>query len=127
MLMLGAPVIKIELDEKQLMCAIEEALSRLTFWAGEEYLVEHPGHTEMLVKDGALAYSKAMLGRVRYKFSENNLVIDGEQLLEEASEEIYNWNIDLEDRFTEDEDWLATSENASKQVEKWIDNPLKED
>jgi len=98
MLMLGAPVISIELDEKQIDLAIEETYRRLDIWAPKTLFEDNPKLAERLIKDGALSYAKSILGRVRGKFSSEKT--DGLILSEEAYEEIHDWNAEIEERFS---------------------------
>jgi hypothetical protein len=96
LMMLGAPVVKIELDEEQIAVAIASA---------EKYVdtaiykgVRQPS-TELrvqFVQEGALIYAKMILGRIRSKFKNppgpnGGLKMDGKDLVAEAREECDEW------------------------------------
>jgi hypothetical protein len=84
--MLGAPVLKLELDEKQLTHALDHAIAmidRAGFSDEEDY--------SLLLKEGSLAFAKYMLGRIRVKFlaaSQFECPADGFVLVEEARRDI---------------------------------------
>ncbi len=93
LLMLGAPVIKIELDEMQVHQAIDEAASRIETWDLDETLWEE-GLYEMVLKDGALAYAKRILGHIRRMYvnvDDKGLSLDGMALVNESAQEIKEW------------------------------------
>lgn len=104
MLMLGAPVVQIELDDKHLTFAVNEALARVTYQAGTQPPGEVAGHHQtncvFLVEEGALAYAKLILGRIRSKFHGAMIGAlqpsDGESLLREGENELGMWKSDLE-------------------------------
>lgn len=87
--MLGAPVIKLEIDDGQLTHAIDYA----------QELVDHAGFNDeteyvLLLKEGSLAFAKYMLGRVRVKFATNpNAPADGFELINEANRDIEAFRI----------------------------------
>lgn len=89
LLMLGAPVVSIELDERQLDLCVNEAIDALEAHYPNALLPE--GMYTRLAKDGALALAKTMLGRIRSKFSHypgpcHEICLDGETLLAEGKE-----------------------------------------
>ena len=104
LLMLGAPVVKIELDDSQLdmcvsrVCEMMIDSPRVGKWSEAMKL--------MVAQDGALAQAKLILGRVRGKYgldtkgvntksksATNNIFprMDGQQLLDEGSYEYQSW------------------------------------
>ncbi len=116
LLMLGAPVVKIELDENQLAlcvnrtCEMMETSSRVAKWNDSLRL--------MVAQDGALAQAKLMLGRVRAKYgyfdtkgvrskskaTTNNIVpLDGQQLLQEGERQYQAWQQKVFGKINEDE------------------------
>ena len=99
LLMLGAPILKIELDQQQLdacfatvVCHIKNTGNAIN----SVYL------TETFLNDGVLAFTKMMLGRVRSKWINlpgptNNSIVDGPTLIEEAREDIDRWLTKLQE------------------------------
>jgi hypothetical protein len=107
LLMLGAPVVKIELDDRQLAlcvdrtCEMMETSSKVAKWSDSLKL--------MVAQDGALAQAKLILGRVRAKYglidtkgvkskskssSTNSFVpLDGHQLLQEGERQYQTWQL----------------------------------
>jgi len=106
LLMLGAPVVKIELDENQVAlcvdrtCDMMETSSRVTKWSDSLKL--------LVAQDGALAQAKLILGRVRAKYgfidtkgvksksksTTNSFVpLDGHQLLQEGERQYQSWQL----------------------------------
>jgi hypothetical protein len=56
------------------------------------------------MQDGALAHAKIMLGRIRSKIKNppgpnGGIQLDGDQLLQEGTEDKKQWQIDLLDRY----------------------------
>jgi hypothetical protein len=79
--MLGAPVLKIELDDAQVEHAIDVAHEQIYGkYYDNEYLI--------FLKDGALAYAKYMLGRLRSKYDAEHGPSDGRSLVSEAISDI---------------------------------------
>ncbi len=86
LLMLGAPVVKIELDDQQLKLCCTQAMEEIE---ESPYIIE-----KSKIKQGALAFAKIMLGRVRSKFQPppgTLSAIDGATLLEEGERDLWNW------------------------------------
>lgn len=88
---LGAPLVKVELDDRQLDCAVDMALETVAVFSvfSESAKADWKKITAWLAKKGALAYAKLMLGHVRRKFSvvpspSGCVALDGQQLVEEA-------------------------------------------
>lgn len=96
LLMLGAPVIKIELDPQQLDLVLTETINIV-----DERLNRVPEDKLRktclrLVQEGALVHAKIVLGRIRSKFQSppgpgGRIILDGKQLLKEASEDMTCW------------------------------------
>ena len=103
--MLGAPVLKIELDDEQIALCIDRTCSFMA-------LSKNTSHWEeplkvLVAQDGALAHAKLMLGRVRAKFgimgakgvktkpnqlgANSIFPLDGENLLEEGERQYEKW------------------------------------
>lgn len=107
LLSLGAPVVKIELDDQQLDLCINRICDLMDQSPKAEDYSE--SHWLMIAQDGALALAKIMLGRVRAKFGGvgdmnggdstsrpacmNNLSqpLDGGQLLVEGEKQYQDW------------------------------------
>ena len=91
LLMLGSPVIKVELDEKQLQ-QIQEYVELVVNVFGVE-----PDLKELAIIDGVTAYAKYVVGRIRSKYrtmpsaGDKDLELDGHALVYEALEEIDAW------------------------------------
>jgi hypothetical protein len=90
--MLGAPVLKIELDDGQVQHALDHTQELIDFsdsgGSEEEY--------GLLLKEGALAFAKYMLGRVRVKFNQATAVpSDGADLVSEGLRDIEAFRIHL--------------------------------
>jgi hypothetical protein len=106
LLMLGAPVVKIELDDKQVdlcvnrTCDMMDTSERVSKWSNSFKL--------MVAQDGALAQAKLILGRVRSKYgligakevktkpksTKTQPVfqpLDGDKLLEEGERQYHDW------------------------------------
>lgn len=99
LLMLGAPVLKIELDDKQLKFATAEAVEHVAHRVRDN-LDEH-GRRKFLavVKQGAYIKAKHILGRIRSKFKNGgplDMKLDGELLLKESKEELKDWHLLVE-------------------------------
>jgi hypothetical protein len=89
LLMLGAPVVKIELDEQQIKHCFDTAVHEVM-----ECPVVVPSS---MVSRGALAFAKVVLGRVRSKYVNTNApsIMDGATLLAEGERDLYNWRQEL--------------------------------
>ncbi len=103
--MLGAPVVKVELDETQLDLAIESAV---------RYVEEHlpamsPQKRRYLIEEGALGFAKHMLGMVRSKFQikEGNFQLDARALIEESRDDLDFWRERIHDWEKKNEKLLA--------------------
>lgn len=103
LLMLGAPVVKIELDETQISmcinrtCQLMSSVAKVSDWSEKVQL--------MFAQEGALAQAKMILGRIRAKYgldskgvnskskSGTNVVcaLDGNQLLAEGEKQYQDW------------------------------------
>ncbi len=115
LMMLGAPVVKIELDESQMdlcikrTCEMMESSDKVANWSAAVRL--------MVAQDGALAHAKLMLGRVRAKFnldtkgvnktkskiSTNNIFpLDGGQLLIDGERQYNDWQLKVFGKIFED-------------------------
>ena len=96
LLFLGAPVVKIELDQSQLD-QIQEYVEAVVEIAG----VTDDKKKELMIVDGVLAYSKLVLGRIRSKFQnfpgsgDTKIAMDGQQLVYEALSAISEWKAEL--------------------------------
>ena len=108
LLMLGAPVVKVELDESQL----ELCVSRVCDFMDQSAVVAgwEESRKVMEAQDGALAHAKLMLGRIRNKFrvdpkgvtltstpdgAIHSLPADGERLLDEGEREYKAWRANV--------------------------------
>lgn len=99
LLMLGAPVVSIELDQSQLDLCVHQALDMVQGHVPNA-VMPHACYKN-LVNKGALALAKTMLGRIRSKFWTKEVLldaapdaIDGQTLLAEGKEE-YQEFLDL--------------------------------
>lgn len=103
--MLGAPIVKIELDADQIDLCIDRTCD---FMRSSKNVSQWEESFKILMaQDGALAHAKLMLGRVRAKFgitgdkgvntkpsllSANTIFpLDGENLLEEGERQYEKW------------------------------------
>jgi hypothetical protein len=104
MLMLGAPVVKIELDDNHLALAVNRTCEMMQ--TSHKTAKWDDSFKLMVAQDGALALAKLMLGRIRSKFglidikgvkskSKSTAVsftpMDGQQLLEEGEKQYQSW------------------------------------
>lgn len=87
LLMLGAPVIKIELTAEQLKFCIRLVVDIIDAHKPNG-LLPAPVYI-YLVREGALAHAKIILGRIRSKSLPG--LNDGETLLSEGQEEYHDW------------------------------------
>jgi len=104
LLMLGAPVIKIEIDPQQLDLVLAEATTVV-----DERLSRVPEDKVKttalrLVQEGALIHAKIVLGRIRSKFESppgpgGKIKLDGKQLLNESRDEMHWWLEKLDKAF----------------------------
>jgi hypothetical protein len=106
LLMLGAPVIKIEMDPQQIDLVLAETINII-----DERLSRVPEDKVRktclrLVQEGALVHAKIVLGRIRSKFESppgpgpgGRIKLDGKQLLKEASEDMACWTEKLDTIF----------------------------
>jgi len=91
--MLGAPIVKIELDDQLL----ELVVNRTTELMDGSAKVQKwsPAVKQMVAEDGALAQAKLILGRVRGKYKgplgSGMIVMDGKELLNEGERQYFNW------------------------------------
>jgi hypothetical protein len=104
LLMLGAPIVRVELDKQQLDLCINRTCdfmglsSRVSKW-------EEPLRL-LVAQEGALAHAKLILGRIRAKYSGlldvkgvkskskstcSNSPVDGLELLHEGEREYQSW------------------------------------
>jgi hypothetical protein len=103
--MLGAPILKIELDDGQLDLCVDRTCG---FMAQSKNVSQWEENLKVLMaQDGALAHAKLMLGRVRAKFgftgtkgvktkpnqlgTNSIFPLDGESLLNEGERQYENW------------------------------------
>lgn len=118
-MMLGAPVVKIELDESQLamcvdrICDLMDSTDRVAKWSDSLKL--------MVAQDGALSQAKLMLGRIRAKYgfvdtkgvktksksgTKNPVMqfipMDGSRLLDEGEREYLAWQKKVFGKINED-------------------------
>lgn len=93
LLMLGAPVVKIELDEKNVDLFIEKAT--------EDTMNAIHRTNLTLIKMGALALAKIMLGRIRGKYKNipgpGDVTLDGTSLLKEGNADLVEWKEALQE------------------------------
>lgn len=64
--MLGAPMVKIELDDQQLTMCIDRTAEFMA--SSEKVEAWSSAQKKVVLQDGALAHAKMMLGRVRTKY-----------------------------------------------------------
>lgn len=102
LMMLGAPVIKIELDQAQLDFILDSSMEficeRYDKVEGDKKFDE--AELRRLVQEGALAIGKVILGRIRSKFQNppgpgGSLKLDGKQLLAEGNKEMKEWKFNV--------------------------------
>jgi hypothetical protein len=94
LLMLGAPVVKIELDEEHLELCVTKAIE------DTNKAIHRTNST--LTKMGALALAKIMLGRIRGKYKKvpgpgSDMVLDGAQLTHEGNADLVEWKEALQE------------------------------
>lgn len=111
MLMLGAPLVKIEMDDAQLSLCVDRTCDMMLLSDEPESWGE--GLLLMVAQDGALAHAKLILGRIRSKYesapkgvttivdSGSNLVFpaDGRELLVEGDIQYREWQFKVFGRF----------------------------
>ena len=83
LLQLGAPVVKVELDQQQISLCYDKAVEEIE----NSPYVERPS----TVMDGALAYAKTILGRVRSKYHNDASPMDGPSLMAEGERDLLRW------------------------------------
>lgn len=114
LVMLGAPVVKIELNDEQLTLCIDRVCGMMK----ESAKVESEAEKLMIAEDGALALAKMVLGRVRAKFGVPSDVkgvntmsghagstspfipADGKMLLKEGKKEYRFWQSKVFDKLS---------------------------
>lgn len=119
LMMLGAPLIKVELDENQIVmcvsriCELMDSTERVAKWSDSLKL--------MVAQDGALSQAKIILGRIRAKYgfldikgvktksksgTKNNAIhfvpMDGNRLLDEGKKEYIIWQKRVFGKINED-------------------------
>lgn len=118
LLMLGAPVVKVELDQQQLdlcvnrTCDMMSESTKVSQWCDAKKL--------MVAQDGSLAHAKLILGRIRSKYGgfpdakgvntkrskstgANNFVpTDGRELLNEGERQYLEWQFKVFGKKDED-------------------------
>ncbi len=96
LLMLGAPVVKIELDVQQLDAAYESTKIQFESYATAKKLGSINGAIDEAFKDIMLAKAMIMLGHVRNKWKTSTeavlAVVDGKDLIEEGQNKIIYWH-----------------------------------
>ena len=103
MLMLGAPVLHVELHEDQLKLAIIESQEYVMNAVPAEHMEKNPVETNRLIRVGALGYAKLMLGRIRSKYKEGvpgpnpkrGIQLHGGELIEEGNRDISRWKSEV--------------------------------
>lgn len=101
LLMLGAPVIKIELDPQNIEMAVKSANITFTAYAKMSERTLSDTMSQKLLQEGTLAYAKLMLGHIRRKYSipigteSFKGQLDGQQLLNEAKKDIEAYEANL--------------------------------
>lgn len=93
LLMLGSPVVKVELDETQIEFTIQESIKELELRVDP---VDEKARRKFLAlaKQGAYIRSKHILGRIRSKYDKSGpteMKLDGKVLLAESKEELKEW------------------------------------
>lgn len=99
LLMLGAPVVKIELDKAQLELCFELAKKHLSVPVPDPEKLDETQtkRYELLLREGSLIHAKMILGRIRSKFKsvpgpgKKDLLLDGPALLTEAHWQLEEW------------------------------------
>lgn len=104
LMMLGAPVVKIELDKEQVELAIDQSLRHVdSYYVDKTIEVDKQKERALLlVHEGAYILAKLMLGRIRSKFVSppgpgGSIKLDGPALVKEANQEFKNWKNRLTD------------------------------
>jgi hypothetical protein len=110
LLMLGAPVVRIELDDQQLdLCWDKSTQWFDSFFQQEKacslYLFNHV--PEQGIKDLTLGYAMTILGRIRRMYQappgpNGPIMMDGEQLVQEGKEKINQAKQEAWDRYGKD-------------------------
>lgn len=101
LLMLGAPVVKIELDPQQLDFCIEITEKKLESISETHGCTRKPTVNQYttLLTEGALAHAKYMLGRIRSKYKSppgiKGVMMDGEALVAEAKQDLADWKAEV--------------------------------
>ena len=96
LLMLGAPVVKVELSSQQL----EAIHDYVTMVVGKYEVPE--AKKEVFIINGILAHSKYVLGRIRSKYqtvpgpNDTQVALDGQQLVYEGVSDITEWKVELD-------------------------------
>lgn len=98
--MLGAPIIKIELDPQNIENAVDSATNTFTAYAKMSERTLSDEMTRKLIQDGTLAYAKLMLGHIRRKYKNppgpsGGIQLDGQQLINEAKLDIKDFEEQL--------------------------------
>ena len=94
LLMLGAPIIKVELDPQNIDMAVKSANITFAAYAKMSDVTLSDAMTQKLMQEGTLAYAKLMLGHIRRKYTfmigpdSCKGKLDGQLLLSDAKEDI---------------------------------------
>lgn len=101
LLMLGAPVLKIELDPQQLAFVVEEAEREIAAQETKEGRTVKEAVRNRLLQQGALANAKIILGRIRSKYAkapgpDGGIQLDGPALVKEGRRELQVFKDDIE-------------------------------
>jgi hypothetical protein len=94
LMMLGVPIVKIEIDEKALDNTIRHVRQFISVYQ-PNMQKDSPLIYDLMVKEGSLAYVKYIVGRIRAKYPTVNApcgdMKDGLYLTREGTNEIQNW------------------------------------
>lgn len=103
-IMLGDPVVKIELTDDQLDAAIKNAFDYVLHACGDELEGKDCHHIAILTREGALIFAKEILGRIRAKYetvpgTKGECKLDGKVLLAEATKALPLWKKEIQKVF----------------------------
>lgn len=102
LMMLGAPVIKIELDKTQLDMCVSTVIEEISQIIEERAFVGYSSKIFSLLQDGTLAMAMIMLGRIRSKYEsvpgpgDAPIRLDGKTLVAEGTAQLANYKDGLE-------------------------------
>lgn len=100
LVMLGAPVLKIELDEAQLDLCIEMTVDFIGQYEDEIKDKERKVFLQQ-VNEGTCCFAKEILGRIRSKFAEipGGIKLDGKDLLKEGRQDLKEWKASIKEQY----------------------------